>query len=214
MAAGTLALVSTAGWAADPVAAPKKDPASATPKKDAAGSKTDPATETPAEAGKSYGAALSAGFEAYSKGDYGTAVTEFEQAVRVESGRKPGYYHLGGVHHKKGTLPKAIETWSDGTARKGDDDTQARMLFALAVVHETASSRAVAKDAWAAYLDAARSTAKARPFIQAANEHVKALDRVEKQKSGYAAVKERIEKRQKLNESAAAENAKKDTQNK
>ena len=154
------------------------------------------------------------GETAYVARDVTGAATAFQDAIKLDATKSLAFYRLGEVEREQGKLEDAEKTFELGLAKKGSDDTKAKLLFVLADLQERLHRWQAAKDAWGAYLAHLEKNPKAKGFAASANERLKQIERRMKDEVDYGAVRERIARRIAENEREAIENAKKDKLNK
>ena len=204
----SLALLA-AGLTASPAAAQSKDqpapPAAAT-----AGPRKDPEGKTGISP---YNEQIAKGNGSFVARDLPGAVAAFQEAIKIDPDKMLGFYRLGEAMLESGKLEEAEAAWTTALGKKGTDDLHAKVLFCMADLRERQKNWQVAKDAWNNYTGFLTSNAKANGFPATAIERQKMIDRRVKDEKDYAAVKERIVKREAERLKEAEENAKKDKLN-
>jgi predicted Zn-dependent protease len=161
-----------------------------------------------------YMESIAKGNAAFVARDLPGAVTAFQDAIKLDTDRQLGFLRLGEAQLESGKLDEAEAAWTTAQNKKGTADDGARVLFCIADLRERQHKWQAAKDAWNAYANYLNTNAKAKGYPATAQERIKQVERRMKDESDYAAVKDRIEKRQKEREQEAIENAKKDKGNK
>jgi hypothetical protein len=222
--AATIALATAASFAQSPPAA---QPAATAPKP-AAASTAAPKPAAGAPAGSKgplrdpanmkgispYMEAVARGQNSYVARDFTGAVTAFQDAIKLDPQQMLGFYLLGEAQLEAGKPEEAEAAWTTGLSKKGADDLNAKLLFIVADLRERQKSWQAAKDAWAAYSAFCSSHPQAKGYPATAEERTKRIDQRMKDEKDYAAVKERIKKREEERTKEAEENAKKDKLNK
>jgi hypothetical protein len=154
------------------------------------------------------------GQNAFVARDFPGAVTAFQDAIKTDPQNMLGFYLLGEAQLEGGKPEEAEAAWTTGLGKKGPDDLNAKILFSLADLKERTKNWQGAKDAWAAYSAYLTGHPQAKGFPATAEDRTKRIDQRMKDEKDYAAVKERIKKREEERTKQAAENAKKDKLNK
>lgn len=202
------------GKAAAPKAAPAKGG------KEAAPAKVEPPVfplkDPQGRAGISpYMELINKGEASFIARDFAGAVVQFQEAIKLDGTKMLGFYRMGEAQLAAGKPEEADAIWSSGLNKEGTPSMKARILFCLADLKERQKKFDQAKDAWGKYAQFLKDNAQeAKGYALTPEERVKVIDRHEKDVKDYAAVKERIAKRQAEREKEAEENAKKDKANK
>lgn len=207
--AASLALV--ASLAVAPAVA--QQPSGAAPKdapKAAGAPRKDPAGQTGISP---YMEHIAKGQAAFVARDFPGAITAFQEAIKLDAGLMLGFYRLGEAMLETGKIEEAEGAWTTGLGKKGNEDLNAKLLFCMADLRERQKNWQGAKDAWTAYTAFLTGHAKALGYPASAIERTKMIDRRVKDEQDYAAVKERIKKREEERLKEAEENAKKDKLN-
>jgi tetratricopeptide (TPR) repeat protein len=166
-----------------------------------------------AQAGKGYLDTVQKGEKAFVAGDAASAITAFQDAIKIDASQMLAFYRLGEAQRKAGKLDEADQAWQTATGKKGTPALNAKVLFCIADLRERQGKWAAAKDAWAAYEKFLQSN-KAHGYPGSALDRKKQIDRRVKDEQDYGAVKDRIAKRETEKLKEAEENAKKDKLNK
>ncbi len=220
LSAAPLALVAAVAVAQTPAAQPAptaaptataKPAATSAPASGAKGPRRDPEGKTGISP---YMEHVVRGQNAFVARDFPGAVTAFQDAIKSDPQSMLGFYLLGEAQLEAGKPEEADAAWTSGLSKKGDDDLNAKLLFILADLRERQKSWQAAKDAWAAYQAFLKGHPQAKGFAATAEDRIKRIDQRMKDEKDYAAVKERIQKREEERTKEAAENAKKDKLNK
>lgn len=161
-----------------------------------------------------YMEAVARGQASFVARDFSGAVTAFQDAIKTDPQQMLGFYLLGEAQLEAGKPEEAEAAWTSGLSKKGPEDLNARLLFLMADLRERQKTWQAAKDAWAAYSAFLTSHPQAKGYPATAEERIKRLDQRMKDEKDYAAVKERIKKREEERTKEAEENAKKDKLNK
>lgn len=161
-----------------------------------------------------YMEAVNKGEAAYVARDFPAAVVGFQDAIKIDGQQMLAFYRLGEAQLAAGKPEEAEAIWSSALTKAGPDELKAKVLFVLADLRERQKKMPEAKDAWGQYAAFLKEKADAKGYAATPEERQKVIDRRAKDEKDYAAVKERIAKRQAEREKEAAENAKKDKLNK
>jgi tetratricopeptide (TPR) repeat protein len=182
-------------------------------------------TEDP-DAKKEYLDKIQKGEAAFVAKDMAGALSSFQDAIKSDPGRMLGLYRVGETQLAQGKFDEAVATLQQALGKKGTNQLKGKVMFLIGVTFERAhigtepnSPKSLgalksAKEAFGKYLEFIQANQDAKGYAQIAAQHVKVIDRRMKDEVDYAAVRERILKRQKETEAEAAENAKKDKLNK
>lgn len=160
-----------------------------------------------------YMEAVVRGQRAFVARDIPGAVTAFQDAIKIDTEQALAFYRLGEAQLESGKPDEAEIAWNNALKKPGSEDQHAKVLFAIADLHERQKKWASAKEAWSAYAAYLQAHAKVIGYPAVSIERTKVIDRHVKDEIDYAAVKERIAKRQAEREAEAIENAKKDKLN-
>ncbi len=152
--------------------------------------------------------------DAFVARDFPSAVTGFQDAIKLDSQKMLGFYRLGEAQLASGKPEEAEAVWNVALNKEGPADLKAKVHFVLADLRERQRKLDVSKEAWGKYASFLKEQADAKGYAGTPEERQKVIDRRVKDEKDYAAVKERIIKRQAEREKEAAENAKKDKLNK
>ncbi|MDI1448952.1 hypothetical protein [Polyangium sp. 6x1] len=161
-----------------------------------------------------YMEAIKKGEDAFVARDFPSAVTAFQDAIKLDSTKMLGFYRLGEAQLASGKPEEAEAVWNVALNKDGPADLKSKVLFVLADLRERQRKLDVAKEAWGKYAQFLKDQADAKGYAGTPEERQKVIDRRAKDEKDYAAVKERIQKRQAEREKEAEENAKKDKLNK
>ncbi len=161
-----------------------------------------------------YNEQIAKGQAAFVARDFTGAIAAFQEAIKLDASLMVGFYRLGEAMLETGKLDEAEAAWTTGLGKKGSEDLYAKILFCMADLRERQKSWQAAKDAWAAYTAFLTGHPKALGYGATAIERTKMIDRRVKDEKDYAAVKDRIKKREDERAKEAEENAKKDKLNK
>lgn len=154
------------------------------------------------------------GQNAFVARDFPGAVTAFQDAIKTDPQNMLGFYLLGEAQLEAGKPEEADAAWTSGLSKKGTDDLNSKLLFVIADLRERQKNWTAAKDAWAAYSAFLKGHEGVKGFPATAEDRIKRIDQRLKDEKDYAAVKERIKKREEERTKEAEENAKKDKLNK
>ncbi len=154
------------------------------------------------------------GQNAFVARDFPGAVTAFQDAIKTDPQQMLGFYLMGEAQLEAGKPEEAEAAWTTGLSKKGPEDLNAKLLFALADLKERQKNWQGAKDAWSAYSTFLTGHPNAKGFAATADERQKRIDQRIKDEKDYGVVKERIKKREDERLKEAEENAKKDKLNK
>lgn len=221
--AAPLALVAAASFAQTPgatsapaaSAAPKAAPAATSKPAAGAAAAKGPRTDPEGKTGVApYMEAVLKGQNAFVARDFAGAVTAFQDAIKMDSSAMLGFYLLGEAQLEAGKPDEAEAAWTTGLGKKGTEDLNARLLFVMADLRERQKDLAKAKESWAAYQVYLSGHPQAKGYVTTAEERIKRIDQRMKDEKDYAAVKDRIKKREEERTKEAEENAKKDKLNK
>jgi tetratricopeptide (TPR) repeat protein len=205
LVASSLALAGTA--LAQSKAPPAKPDAATAPK----GPLKDPANQ---KGISPYMEAIAKGEAAFVARDFPAAVVGFQDAIKIDGQQMLAFYRLGEAQRAAGKPEEAEAIWSSALTKTGPDELKAKVLFVLADLRERQKKMPEAKEAWGQYAAFLKEKADAKGYAATSDERQKMVDRRVKDEKDYAAVKERITKRQEEREKEATENAKKDKRNK
>jgi hypothetical protein len=109
-----------------------------------------------------------------------------------------------------GKMEEAETAWTTALGKKGSEELHARVLLCLADLRERQKNWQGTRDAWGTYASFLTAHPKAAGYPNTPTERQKQVDRRVKDEKDYAAVKERIQKREAERLKEAEENAKKD----
>ena len=142
-----------------------------------------------------YEGLLAIGHAKYVASDFTSAMQQYEQARLKDPARPEAYYFIGCAQKAQGRYQEAVQNLASAATVAGEDDAamNARALFVIAVVWETARNFDKAKYAWIQYKAFARLHADANPFIDVADAHIAAIDALAQRNAGDKKVIERIE---------------------
>jgi predicted Zn-dependent protease len=188
--------------------------ASADPPKSAAAGSKEVRKDPEGKRGISpYAEAIAKGEAAYVALDIPGAITAFQDAIKLDTEKMLGFFRLGEAQLESGKPDDADSTWQTALGKKGTDDLNAKLLFVIADLRERQHKWQAAKDAWASYSAFLQNHSKVNGYPATATERTKQADRRMKDEVDYAAVKDRIAKREVERTKEAEENAKKDKLN-
>lgn len=160
-----------------------------------------------------YAEAIAKGEGAYVARDLPGAITAFQDAIKLDAEKMLGFFRLGEALLETGKPDEADSTWTTALGKKGTDDLNAKLLFVIADLRERQRKWQATKDAWAAYSAFLQNHTKVTGYPATATERTKQAERRIKDEVDYAAVKDRIAKREAERTKEAEENAKKDKLN-
>jgi hypothetical protein len=210
LVASSLALAGTASGQSKPA-----KPDAAKPDAAAAAAPKGPLKDPENKKGISpYMEAVSKGEAAFVARDFPAAVVGFQDAIKIDGQQMLAFYRLGEAQLAAGKPEEAEAIWTSALTKAGPDDLKAKVHFVLADLRERQKKMPEAKDAWGQYAAFVKEKADAKGYPATPEERQKMIDRRAKDEKDYAAVKERIAKRQAEREKEATENAKKDKLNK
>ena len=162
-----------------------------------------------------YMEAIKKGEDSFVARDFPSAVTAFQDAIKLDSSKMLGFYRLGEAQLAAGKPEEAEAVWNVALNKEGPADLKAKVFFVLADLRERQRKLDAGKEAWGKYAQFLKDqAADAKGYPGTPEERQKVIDRRAKDEKDYAAVKERIIKRQAEREKEAEENAKKDKLNK
>ncbi len=139
----------------------------------------------------------------------------FQDAIKSDPTRALGLYCMGEMQMSQGKHDEALGDLEHRARQEGAEPPARQDHVPHRPVDERAHKLPEAKIAFEKYLEFVQAHADAgRGHPTIASQHVQVIERRMKDEDDYGKVKERIIARQKENEAQAAENAKKDTQNK
>jgi predicted Zn-dependent protease len=141
------------------------------------------------------------------------AVAAFQEAIKLEPDKMLGFYRLGEAMLESGKPEEAETAWNTALGKKGSEELLAKVMLCMADLRERQKNLQAAKDAWAAYAAFLTGHPKANGYPGTPTERQKQIDRRVKDEQDYAAVKERIKKREAERQKEAEENAKRDKRN-
>lgn len=190
---------------------PVKGPA---PKKDApapaSGKKTDPEGK---KGVSPYTEAITKGDAALVARDLPGAIDAYQAAVKLDAGKALAFYRLGEAFRESGKLDDAEQALTTAAGKRGDERLAAKVQFQVADLRERQKRFDGVKEQWDKYATLAAEP-KAQAYAATAKARLEALATRDKLEKDYAAVKERVKKRQEEREKEARENAMKDKKNK
>jgi len=162
-----------------------------------------------------YMEAVKKGEDSFVARDFTGAVTAFQDAVKLDSTKMLAFYRLGEAQLAAGKPEEAEAVWTVALGKDGPADLKSKVLFVLADLRERQKKIDVAKEEWGKYATFLKEHASdAKGYAGTPEERTKVIDRRLKDEKDYAAVKERIKKREEERLKEAEENAKKDKANK
>jgi tetratricopeptide (TPR) repeat protein len=162
-----------------------------------------------------YMEAVAKGELAFVARDFPGAVTAFQDAIKIDGQKMLGFYRLGEAQLAAGKPEEAEAVWNTALSKDGPPDLKAKVQFVLADLRERQRKLDVAKEAWGTYATFLKNNpADSKGYAGTPEERTKVIDRRVKDEKDYAAVKERIAKRELERQKEAEENAKKDKLNK
>lgn len=153
------------------------------------------------------------GEKAFVSGDSSGAAAAFQEAINIDGSQMLAYYRLGEVHLAGGKRDEAEAAWQTALGKKGPDEVHAKVLFVLADLRERQAKHDAAREAWGAYASFIQDKPTAKGHSATPPERQRVIEKRAKDEKDYAAVKDRIAKRQAEREKEAEENAKKDKLN-
>ncbi|MBN2717876.1 MAG: hypothetical protein JXX14_18655 [Deltaproteobacteria bacterium] len=141
-----------------------------------------------------YEGLLAIGHGKYVVQDFAGASAQYENARLKDPARPEAYYFIGCTLRAQGQYQEAVSMLASAATVAGDDDPvmNARALFVIATVWESARNFEKAKYAWIQYKAFAQSHSDAHPFIQIADAHIAAIDAHTQLVNQYEAVTARI----------------------
>lgn len=141
--------------------------------------------------------ALVAGDTALIGGDPDQAVTHYEEALKSEPQNPMGHYRMGQLLLIKGELEQS-RTSLEAALRFGKQDAEvtAKALFALAALAEREGKYDAAASAWKKYEQHVTAHSEIHGFAASASERQKRIVTQQQMSRDYAAVKDRIKKRE------------------
>jgi TolA-binding protein len=162
-----------------------------------------------------YMEAVKKGEDSFVARDFTGAVAAFQDAVKLDSTKMLGFYRLGEAQLAAGKPEEAEAVWTVALGKDGPADLKSKVLFVIADLRERQKKLDVAKEEWSKYATFLKEHASdAKGYAGTPEERTKVIERRLKDEKDYAAVKERIKKREEERQKEAEENAKKDKNNK
>jgi len=180
-------LVSEATLAQQPAAAPASKPAEGGVRRDPKGLKgISPFWE-----------AIKKGDDALVARDIDSAIAAYKEALSKEPNNPMGHYRIGEAMLVKGDMNEAKAALESAKRFSGNDPTlRAKAIFVLADIAERERNFTEATNSWNAYDSHAKSAASAKTYPATSTDRKKRIEDWKKLETDYAAVKERIKKRQ------------------
>jgi tetratricopeptide (TPR) repeat protein len=145
--------------------------------------------------GQTYHGRLAAGHQLYQKGDYSSALSEYEAAKQMSPGDPIAYYFIGCTQARLARYDDAIVTLKTTSTLAGDKNPSlhAKALFFSAVVEEMRWRLDEAEAAWNAYRGFAQTHDSAKTFPNTPEARLAAIEKMRKLDKEYSAVRERLE---------------------
>lgn len=153
--------------------------------------------------------ALARGDRAWQAGDFATAASAYEAAIREHGDNTAGYVRLASVLGKQGNLQGALDVWRSALALAVAPVERGRILMARATLLERMKDLTGAEADWRAYLNLAMANEPARPqgiqvsaesavrlFPAAAEERLRQIAASRARQPAADAVRQRIVTRQ------------------
>jgi tetratricopeptide (TPR) repeat protein len=145
-----------------------------------------------------YSAKVQKANAAYVSHDFAGAVAAYREAIQETPNDPVVYYLLGEAQLGAGNLAEAEASWMSAVGKAGSrDDIRAKLMFVLADLRERQGRWADAKTAWDEYARFIGTHAVPKGYGATAAERIKAIDTRADLETKYAAVKQRIEQREK-----------------
>ncbi len=159
-----------------------------------------------------YNEHLAKGRTASANGDWAGAVQAFDAAIATDGGRMMAYLLKAQAELGQGDLAAARKAAEEGRAKKGNEATNAKLLFLIADLEErkaappsTAEKKSKlsealrstwdkVKEGWSAYTSYLTSHTSVPDYKASADERKKQVDARVKREEDYGAVAERIRK--------------------
>lgn len=191
----------------------KKEPAKQAAKSDApaaAGKKTDPEGK---KGVSPYTDAITKGDAALVARDLPGAIDAYQAAVKLDAAKALAFYRLAEAFRESGKLDDAEQALTTAAGKRGDERLLAKVQFQVADLRERQKRFDGVKEQWDKYATLAGEP-KAQAYPATAKARLEALATRDKLEKDYAAVKERVKKRQEEREKEARDNAMKDKKNK
>lgn len=142
--------------------------------------------------------------------DFQGAIETYRSAITEDEKNPKGHYYLGAAQLLKGDLGEAGASWQTGLRSVGtDENTQGKLLFAMADLSERQGKVEEAKSAWAAYGKFVAEHPRAKGYAATAGERQKVVEKRQELEKQYGEVRKRIADREKeLKDKQQAEAAK------
>ena len=138
------------------------------------------------------------GDDAYVARDYDGALAAYKDAISKEPQNALGHYRAGEVYLKKGDMNAAEEAWVAALRYVGRDyDLRAKIIFVLADLRERQQNLDDATQRWTEYEQFAQQATQTKTYPATAAERKKRIEAWKKMVADYAAVKKRVEQREK-----------------
>ncbi len=197
-------------WASSAIAQAQPAGSSVTPAQmsdQVAASPTDAIAANPAAADP-FLSRLRAGDSAFLARDFEAAAAAYREAIKERPRDALGHYRLGEVLRAQSKFEEALEALGNGLRFASNLLLQARINFVLGDTSERANQLPNAKREWESYLKLAQEhatqLAKATPgysaddpiYAESASERLKQVNAAIQRQQDYAAVKERIRRRE------------------
>ncbi len=146
------------------------------------------------ESVRAYGAALAEGHRLYANSQPEAALEAYQRALGVMANDSMATYYSACAQRAAGDLDGAIATFRQAIERgsDGDDATQARALWNIAMIEEGRRSFDAAREAWRAYITFAEAHQSATTYVVNARQRLDAITAIEELDAAYQGVRERI----------------------
>jgi tetratricopeptide (TPR) repeat protein len=153
--------------------------------------------------------ALLKGDKAYIARDFDSAITAYQEAIKLEPQNALGHYRMGEAQLAKGNQAEAEQSWTAGLRFVADNHKlKAKLLFVIADLRERQKNYDDALARWDDYAKFVTAEQAAKGFAQTPPERKKRIDEWKKNSADSAEVKKRIDARLKEADETARKNAK------
>lgn len=153
--------------------------------------------------------ALLKGDKAFVARDFDSAITAYQEAIKLEPQNALGHYRMGEAQLAKANPTEAETNWVAGLRFVGENHKlRAKLLFVIADLRERQKSLDDAAERWSEYEKFVGAQPEAKGYASTPTERKKRIDEWKKLTVDSAEVKKRIDARLKEAEETARKNAK------
>jgi tetratricopeptide (TPR) repeat protein len=143
--------------------------------------------------------------------DFPGAIETYRSAITEDDKNPLGHYYLGAAQLLKGDLAEAEASWKTALRDAGtDENTHAKVAFAIADLRERQAKIDEAKTSWVDYGKFVGEHPRAKGYPTTAGERQKVIDTHQDLQKKYGEVKKRIEAREKEQKDKQSADAAKD----